>query len=63
MTVLIFAGSETTASALAGIMRMLLQNPDKLRKLVHEVRSSFAAGERNVYRLGWPFGVLGSSHQ
>lgn len=42
MTVLIFAGSETTASGLSGIMRMLLQNPDKLRKLVHEVRSSFA---------------------
>ena len=47
MAVLIFAGSETTSSALSGIMRMLLQNPDKLRKLVHEVRSSFAQ-EREI---------------
>ena len=41
MTVLIFAGSETTASGLSGIMRMLLQNRDKLTKLVHEIRSTF----------------------
>lgn len=42
MTVLIFAGSETTASGLSGIMRMLLQNKESLKKLVHEVQSSFA---------------------
>ncbi len=42
MTVLIFAGSETTSSALSGMMRMLLQNKETLTKLVHEVRSSFA---------------------
>lgn len=41
MTVLIFAGSETTSSALSGMMRMLLQNKAILAKLVHEVRSSF----------------------
>lgn len=42
MTVLIFAGSETTASGLSGIMRMLLQNRYPLMKLGREVRSSFA---------------------
>jgi cytochrome P450 len=41
MTVLIFAGSETTASGLSGTLRMLLQNKDPFRKLVDEVRSSF----------------------
>lgn len=43
MTVLIFAGSETTSSALSGIMRMLVQNSDPLTKLVHEIRSSFSS--------------------
>jgi cytochrome P450 len=42
MTVLIFAGSETTASGLSGIMRMLVQNKEPLAKLALEVRSSFA---------------------
>ncbi len=39
--ILIFAGSETTASGLSGIIRMLLQNPKAMAKLVQEVRSSF----------------------
>jgi cytochrome P450 len=43
MTVLIFAGSETTSSALSGIMRMLVQNSGPLAKLVHEIRSSFTS--------------------
>lgn len=42
MTVLIFAGSETTASGLSGILRILLQNKHPLTKLIHEIRSSFA---------------------
>jgi cytochrome P450 len=42
MTALIFAGSETTSSALSGIMRKLVQNKGPLAKLVHEIRSSFA---------------------
>jgi cytochrome P450 len=42
MTVLIFAGSETTASGPSEIVRMLLQNKHPLTKLIHETRSSFA---------------------
>ncbi|KAK4142249.1 Isotrichodermin C-15 hydroxylase [Dichotomopilus funicola] len=39
--VLIIAGSETTASLLSGTTFHLLSNPDKYRKLVQEIRSSF----------------------
>jgi cytochrome P450 len=45
MTVLIFAGSETSASGLSGIMRMLLQNKDPMTKLIQEIRSSFNSEE------------------
>lgn len=38
---LIIAGSETTATGLAGITYLLLKNPDALQKVVQEVRSSF----------------------
>ena len=41
MTILIFAGSETTASGLSGILRMLLQNKKPMATLVEEVRSTF----------------------
>ncbi|KAJ6095342.1 hypothetical protein N7486_006088 [Penicillium sp. IBT 16267x] len=37
--ILIVAGSETTATLLAGVTFFLLQNPEKLRKVVSEVRS------------------------
>ena len=43
MSILVFAGSETTSSALASILCYLLQNRQCLTTLVHEVRSSFAA--------------------
>ncbi|KAH8817428.1 toxin biosynthesis cytochrome P450 monooxygenase [Xylogone sp. PMI_703] len=39
--ILIIAGSETTATLLSGVTFLLLKNPDKLAKVVHEVRSSF----------------------
>ncbi|KAI9164046.1 Cytochrome P450 monooxygenase lcsI [Paramyrothecium foliicola] len=35
------AGSETTATALAGTLNYLVQNPDKLGKLAEEVRQKF----------------------
>ena len=41
MSVLVFAGSETTASGLSGIIRMLLQNPEAVTKLKMELRASF----------------------
>lgn len=38
---LTIAGSETTATALSGVTYLLLTNPDKLKILVDEVRSTF----------------------
>ena len=35
------AGSETTATLLSGVTYLLLRNPDKMRKLVAEIRSRF----------------------
>lgn len=39
--VLVLAGSETTATLLSGCTYYLLQNPEKLRKLLDEVRGTF----------------------
>ena len=39
--VIIVAGSETTATSLCGILNRLTQNPDAMRKLVSEIRSTF----------------------
>ena len=41
--VLMIAGSDTTASALSASMYYLVQNPDKLRKLQHEIRNKFTS--------------------
>ncbi|KAJ4986130.1 cytochrome P450 [Stagonosporopsis vannaccii] len=41
MTLLIFAGSETTSSAMSAIMTELLRSPSALSKATQEVRSSF----------------------
>lgn len=41
MRVLVVAGSETTATALSGIARNLLQNPETLSKITAEIRQSF----------------------
>lgn len=40
---LIVAGSETTATAMSGLTYFLLLNPDKLQKVVHEIRAAFAS--------------------
>ena len=40
--VLMVAGSETTATLLSGVTYQLLKNPDVLKKLVVEIRSTFA---------------------
>lgn len=37
------AGTETTATLLSGLTYYLLSNPSKLRKLVNEIRSTFAS--------------------
>ncbi|KAK0638317.1 putative sterigmatocystin biosynthesis P450 monooxygenase stcF [Lasiodiplodia hormozganensis] len=49
------AGSETTATTLSGLMYNLLSNPDKMKKLLQEIRSSFATEEdltiENIQKL------------
>ena len=40
--VLMLAGSETTATLLSGVTYQLLKNPDVLKKLVAEIRGTFA---------------------
>jgi cytochrome P450 len=47
LTMLIFAGSETTSTALAAILTVLLQAPDALGKLEKEVRGAFE-NERDI---------------
>jgi cytochrome P450 len=42
MSILVFAGSETTASALSGIMRQLVQNRGTLHRLSGEIREAFS---------------------
>ncbi|KAF4448693.1 oleate-activated transcription factor 1 [Fusarium austroafricanum] len=42
---LILAGSETTATLLSGTTYHLLKNPDKMKKLVNEIRSTFSSEE------------------
>lgn len=42
MTIIIFAGAETTGSALCGITRHLLQNRGVLHRATEEIRSAFA---------------------
>ncbi|KAF9875733.1 cytochrome p450 [Colletotrichum karsti] len=44
-SILIIAGSETTASVLAGVTYLLLKNPDKMHKLTKEVRTMFQTEE------------------
>jgi cytochrome P450 len=46
---LITAGSETTATVLSGITYFLLRNPDKLKRVTDEVRSSFESEDDIVF--------------
>lgn len=49
------AGSETTATMLSGLTYNLLKNPDKMQKVVDEVRTTFSSEKdltvENVHRL------------
>ncbi|KIN02897.1 hypothetical protein OIDMADRAFT_160486 [Oidiodendron maius Zn] len=40
-SILVIAGSETTATILSGVTYLLLETPNVMAKVVHEVRSSF----------------------
>lgn len=44
-SLLIVAGSETTATLLAGATYMLLRDPEAMKKLTEEVRSTFKSEE------------------
>ncbi|KAK7432902.1 hypothetical protein QQZ08_000373 [Neonectria magnoliae] len=59
---LIQAGSETTATLLSGALHLLLQHPDKMRKLVAELTTSFASDDmmtiENTDRLPYLAAVL-----
>ena len=44
-SVLVIAGSETTATLLAGVTYLLLRHPEAMKKVVDEVRSSFKSEE------------------
>jgi len=39
------AGTETTATELSGMLYLLLQNPDKMTKLVEDIRTAFQTDE------------------
>lgn len=60
--ILVLAGSETTATLLSGCTYLLLTNPDKMEKLKHEVRSTFASESEitasSVNSLPYMLGVL-----
>ena len=59
---IIIAGSETTATALSGVTFLLLNNPDKLERVVNEVRSTFASPEEisfvNINKLPYLLACL-----
>ncbi|VZI06880.1 unnamed protein product [Fusarium fujikuroi] len=53
--IFMIAGTETTATLLSGLTYLLLKNPEKLQKLVKEIRGSFGSSEEltveNLARL------------
>jgi hypothetical protein len=65
MAILVIAGSETTATILAGSIYLLLKNPDKMKKLKEEILSEFKnADEITILRtsqLPYLFAVLEES--
>ena len=63
MSILVFAGSETTASALSGIMRMLLQNRTAMVRLNEEVRGFLQSGIRNYDGVCWTSEIPGCRHR
>ena len=64
-SLLVFAGSETTATLLSGATFLLLENRDKLEKVTKEVRTSYSSSDDinliNVSRLKYLIAVLDES--
>lgn len=63
--ILILAGSETTATALAGATYLLLTHPDVLARLQREVRTAFSSADEiniaSANRLSYMLAVLNES--
>lgn len=61
-SIMVLAGSETTATPLTDCMWLLLKNPDCLGKLERHVRSSFRSEDEiyllSVGNLGYMFAVF-----
>lgn len=61
-TLLVLAGSESTASGLAGITFQLLKHPESLKKAIDEIRSTFASEAdivpESVKRLPYLAGIV-----
>ncbi|KAF2863458.1 cytochrome P450 [Piedraia hortae CBS 480.64] len=61
-TTLVIAGSETSSTALSGATFLLLKHPDKMKKLVNEVRSTFSTNDEittlSVGHLKYTMAVL-----
>lgn len=61
-SILIIAGSETTATTLSGVTYMLLSHPEILQKTLDEVRSSFSSEAEidllSVQKLSYMMAVL-----
>ncbi|GAB1321058.1 Isotrichodermin C-15 hydroxylase [Madurella fahalii] len=59
---IVVAGSETTASLLSGVTYLLLENPEAMEKLKHEVRSAFKSADEitiaSVSRLPYTLACL-----
>jgi cytochrome P450 len=65
MAVIVMAGSETTATSLAGSVYLLLRNPDKMKKLREEILSEFKSVDditiMRTSRLPYLFAVIEES--
>ncbi|EXK80500.1 hypothetical protein FOQG_14994 [Fusarium oxysporum f. sp. raphani 54005] len=65
--VMMLAGSETTATFLAGITYLLLKNPETLVKLQNEVRSAFTSKKEitkdSTLKLQYLSGVIEEGHR
>ncbi|KAK5728388.1 hypothetical protein LTR15_001524 [Elasticomyces elasticus] len=62
---MVIAGSETTATILSGTTYFLLTHPEVMKKLVHEIRTSFTSADQinisEVSKLKYINGVLDES--
>lgn len=56
--VFMLSGSETTGTALSGLLYLLLRNPDKMRLLVDEIRGRFSSNDEITFESTAPLRYL-----